>query len=1197
MRKILLLVARLFTVTAGFAQTPQADFSFPETVCKRENVFLQNNSSNASDYQWDFCEGDLQFLPSANPLVVEEFDIPVGVSLIKTKGEWYGFITSLSNNSIFRIDFGPSLSNPSPVVTNLGNIGSLVDRPQDIKAIEFADEYYLFVNNRGNNQLIRIDLGTDIKAILASSDVIVTGNGFTNGGIDVAFDGTQWVAFLTRETSLIRIVIGTNINRVPNPLDIQALPAIPESDNIGDIKIVEENGQWYGFVVGFRSKTFHRLVFGNDLSQSPSVVRLNVSLSGVSPYGISLAKDDNQWMLFSSTNEGGFLRLNIGEEITNNDPIYTNLGNLGQLRNALKFDMAKSDSRWVGLTTAWNTNKYFLISFPQSNCSFSQVYSSDTDNVKLTTQKTGMSSISLEAYGANGLISSVTKTITTTDTEAPILTISNDACFQSNLLQFSTQANQPLTSTTWTINNETLTGETVTYKFPTPGTYEVTLEVESENGCGNRLTKEITIYEPPVPNFIAPPGQVCTNGTVSFTNTTDTKGADALITYQRLVDDELVSEEANPAITFAEGGTQTVRLEAGIPGCTETVEQTVDVLQGPIVNFNVAQVCQGDPIAFENLTNGEGITGYAWDFGDGGSFSSVTPESPTYTFTEAGTFTVALTVANALGCENTYQQSVTVYEQPRVGFLSEIACVGAPTQFTDTTTAGTNANVIQWEWDFGDGQGTADVRNPTYAYPQPGTYEVKLVTQTTAGCVDSAFQSVTVESPVAAGFSSAPMCSDNDTPYTLQLIDTSTVAAGDRIDRWFWTVNGESFVSSSVTYAFPGPGDYEVSLTAFAASGCNATTVRTVRVDSLPELRFAAPEGCAGEPLAFRSQVTAPGREVIGYAWNFTGPDGERVGTAFEANPDFTFSEPGTYEVTLTVETADACTFATNQPVTVLASPVASFTASPAFGGFPLEVAVENTTTDATQYTWDFGGLATSAEENPTFTFTEAGIYVVTLTATNASGCSSTTEQTVEVVAPTEDLRLEEIVVSESASGAQQVLLSVSNQGTRVASDIAITIDLDEVVRLQEKMSQPVLPGQTVVYPLRSQLPAGIRNQRRPIRYLCVGLEAGDATFEDDRPENNRNCLSLNEALNVEAPFPNPAREELQLSVILPEPDVVAWQMMNQEGKILRRYQQETTVEGLNTFRLNVKGMPAGAYLLRLTYQGEQRQFRVSVAP
>ena len=244
--------------------------------------------------------------------------------------------------------------------------------------------------------------------------------------------------------------------------------------------------------------------FESDLLQVPSATRLNVSLSDVSPYGVTIERDDNEWIIFSSTNEGRFLRLNLGESITNDNPEYIDLGNLGQLRRVLKFDMAKSGSRWIGLATDWNSKKYFLLSFPQSDCPFNQVSSTNVDTVQLKAYESGTFSVSLEVKGVNGLKASTTKTVAVSEAEAPSIAIENSVCFRGSPLQLSTQANQPLTSVIWNINNETRTGETVTYDFPAPGTYEVTLEVESTNGCGNRLTREITIYEPPTPNFTAP---------------------------------------------------------------------------------------------------------------------------------------------------------------------------------------------------------------------------------------------------------------------------------------------------------------------------------------------------------------------------------------------------------------------------------------------------------------------------------------------------------------------------------------------------------------------------------------------------------------------------------------------------------------------------------------------------------------------
>lgn len=49
---------------------------------------------------------------------------------------------------------------------------------------------------------------------------------------------------------------------------------------------------------------------------------------------------------------------------------------------------------------------------------------------------------------------------------------------------------------------------------------------------------------------------------------------------------------------------------------------------------------------------------------------------------------------------------------------------------------------------------------------------------------------------------------------------------------------------------------------------------------------------------------------------------------------------------------------------------------------------------------WDFGGDGNSADENPTYTFSEEGTYAVTLTVTASDGVVATTSETLEVTAP-----------------------------------------------------------------------------------------------------------------------------------------------------------------------------------------------------
>lgn len=71
----------------------------------------------------------------------------------------------------------------------------------------------------------------------------------------------------------------------------------------------------------------------------------------------------------------------------------------------------------------------------------------------------------------------------------------------------------------------------------------------------------------------------------------------------------------------------------------------------------------------------------------------------------------------------------------------------------------------------------------------------------------------------------------------------------------------------------------------------------------------------------------------------------------------------------------------------------ASFTADPTSGNLPLEVEFTNTSVGTiSSYAWDFGDGNTSAAENPTHTYTEAGIYEVELTVTGPGGSDVATE-------------------------------------------------------------------------------------------------------------------------------------------------------------------------------------------------------------
>lgn len=123
------------------------------------------------------------------------------------------------------------------------------------------------------------------------------------------------------------------------------------------------------------------------------------------------------------------------------------------------------------------------------------------------------------------------------------------------------------------------------------------------------------------------------------------------------------------------------------------------------------------------------------------------------------------------------------------------------------------------------------------------------------------------------------------------------------------------------------------------------------------------------------------------YYWDF----GDGTGTSYAAAPTYTYRRAGTYQVRL-VTSGDGGAANLVRAITVTAppEPVANFTIAIDETKAPLRVGFANTTTNSTDYTWDFGvsDLAsdTSNAANPSFEYPQSGLYTVTLTARSVAG-------------------------------------------------------------------------------------------------------------------------------------------------------------------------------------------------------------------
>lgn len=322
--------------------------------------------------------------------------------------------------------------------------------------------------------------------------------------------------------------------------------------------------------------------------------------------------------------------------------------------------------------------------------------------------------------------------------------------------------------------------------------------------------------------------------------------------------------------------------------------------------------------------------------------------------------------------------------------------------------------------------------------------------------------------PPGAGFTAS--AASGTAPLTVLFTNQST---GSPVSLSWIFGDGGTSTDTNPSHTYTVAGTYTITLTATNAGGPNSIT-KTVTVAAPtvapPVVAFApsATSGAAPLSVSFTNQSTG----ATSYSWSFG--DGS---TSVEGNPSHTFGTPGTYSVILTATNAwgsssNTQTVSVTQPA--LAPPVAAFTPSSTSGTAPLTVSFTNQSTGSpTSHSWSFGDGATSVEANPSRTYTAAGTYPVTLTATNAGGSHSTTK-TIAVTAvpfPVEKAVVEfdrdtlafvDVVINSAAQDSVELL----NDGgdTLRVERIVITPTLFRPARNLGKFS--VAPGESKFIPV-----------------------------------------------------------------------------------------------------------------------------------
>lgn len=516
------------------------------------------------------------------------------------------------------------------------------------------------------------------------------------------------------------------------------------------------------------------------------------------------------------------------------------------------------------------------------------------------------------------------------------------------------------------------------YTGATDTTYYITLI--ASNVCGSdTFQHNVTVYPNNVTAFF---NMDVTSGCVPVTvNFTDYSTGGNVISWD--FGDGNISSIQNPSHTYTQPGTYTVSqfVNNGCSFDTITAQVTVYPLAG--LSFTAAPIpaCVDQPIVFTNTSTN--ASGYSWDFGDGDS-SAV--NSPSHAYTAPGTYTITLTgTSTTYGCISSITGTVNVTPLPVPQFTPDISFGCAP---LTVNFQNNSSNASFNSWDFGDGN-TSIVTNPSHTYTTPGIYDVTLVVQNLAGCLDSMIVQINVyPDPVAAfTLSSTVSCS---VPVTVNLINTSSGATGYQWDLG----NSQTSTLNNPSVTYTANGTYSISLIATNSYGCSDTASYTYGIYPSPVISYTPniTEGCEDLTVAFSNQT----QFASTYYWIFG--DGD---TSTLATPTHVYDVPGTYNVTLIATSTSVCadTLTLTTPVMVYPTPVADFNYAQLYSdGIPNgTIELTNTTVNGVTYDWSFGDGLESTEVHPFHQYPEPGDYTVTLISENEYNCIDTTFQLVNV--------------------------------------------------------------------------------------------------------------------------------------------------------------------------------------------------------
>jgi gliding motility-associated-like protein len=410
----------------------------------------------------------------------------------------------------------------------------------------------------------------------------------------------------------------------------------------------------------------------------------------------------------------------------------------------------------------------------------------------------------------------------------------------------------------------------------------------SSGTCTASTTYTVVINPLPVFNFSGT--NVLCNGQSNGTSTVNVTVGTAPYNY---IWNTIPSQNTQAATSLPAGPyTCTVTDSNGCTSAASTQITEPTAFSVSIVSSTLS-ACANTPI---NLNaNGAGGTGpYTYNWVSGPSTSAYTANEP-----NAGNYMYVMNAVDAFNCPATANIGLTFFPLPTVTATSATVCTGYTTAITAS-----GANTYVWQ--------PGNITGSIYPFTSGTTQNISVI-GTANGCSNTATTTVFVNPNPSANINLG-----NATGCVPACVTFTAGNSSSNISSYNWILNGAGITGSvNGAYCFDEAASYTLGLTVMDGNGCTSTvTPVNITIYPIPVADFnhAPIKPIVNQDPYVTFTDASWGATIVSWNWYFMNT---AQYTSTEQNPQFTYTEPGTYPVVLVVKSDKGCIDTLIRPLVV----------------------------------------------------------------------------------------------------------------------------------------------------------------------------------------------------------------------------------------------------------------------------------------